>query len=1032
MAINLQTYNDPSLNPVLYTPDFSFLKYVLDKKNAQYEQGLAAVSSTYNSILNAPLTKDENKASREQYIKEAQSQLQKIAGSDLSLQQNIYSANSVFAPFWQDKDVLADYSFTKQQSSEMQKQAIIQNSSDEDIRNQYSTVPGALMQDRMEKVKSAKKGDLSIYEQPIVKSTPFYDVYKEAAAFVKDNDFKITNTVTPDGRIETYVNGPGTQKTYAEIVRELRSAGKYRAQDYMMGQYQTMNAIKDIQEKSQANGTTISEEQAKQLIPDYYAGSYITSLNTTNGEYGSRIANIDNQIKTLSASTDPAVANQLQDLLNTRKQYKDNIGENDKLIKTWSDKNSDAYKKAVESVAYNPAGFFGNIYSEGQIDAAARLLASNQSKKVESDTGYWKGKELEQAAILAHDSDATKRWIAVLTHSGKGGASQSGDPAGSYRGSNGVLYDIDGNLLDDTKQKGEINSSYDVPTVERAKDAIKVQDKIGAAKTFIFNERNRAISNQFNIFQTEGSAITGKYITSQEAAILKTAVATGKYTAEYKTAINSVAAKLKQSGVIKNESEVTGPMSAMNLISSRIETDMNDAIKVANANPTNGEARANALRQVEVYNTLRSSQAKLNNLSAKEKQFNDEINAVVSKPGYEKVRVKEGNNYTFINSKYLRDTYGLPDAVASQYLAGNYKVESAPIYDTVPVTPNAGNDYQTEKTVITGYKKWFTTPDGQSYDVSKLVNDFGDSKTLNTNLTAAIATAGASVDNGFLKLFSDETGQMGRVVTYGSDATASKRDMGDIIANDVLGPGMKYEIVKDNPIVNYTDGTELEFANKVFNLIKSNPGDGLTGTQLYTISPYDPTKRAVKLMYSAEQIGKLFTEAERKTNAANIAKIAGNGLMVNLREGEEIKGFPTAGNMGYYEMMLKDNVNKSVVKNNEMEESLGVKYDLYRDGTGQVYYKAAVKKVVADPANKDKYIETWVDPRNPDVTEDYSRYTPIPEGADIEAFVKGLQESSANVFINNSKIISSIVTPKPTLKQMYPDLWKQIQDLHLQ
>ena len=38
------------LDPVLYTPDFTFLRYVLDKKTALYEQGLKSVSSAYNNL----------------------------------------------------------------------------------------------------------------------------------------------------------------------------------------------------------------------------------------------------------------------------------------------------------------------------------------------------------------------------------------------------------------------------------------------------------------------------------------------------------------------------------------------------------------------------------------------------------------------------------------------------------------------------------------------------------------------------------------------------------------------------------------------------------------------------------------------------------------------------------------------------------------------------------------------------------------------------------------------------------------------
>ena len=38
------------LDPVLYTPDFTFLRYILDKKTSSYEAGLKQASSAYNNL----------------------------------------------------------------------------------------------------------------------------------------------------------------------------------------------------------------------------------------------------------------------------------------------------------------------------------------------------------------------------------------------------------------------------------------------------------------------------------------------------------------------------------------------------------------------------------------------------------------------------------------------------------------------------------------------------------------------------------------------------------------------------------------------------------------------------------------------------------------------------------------------------------------------------------------------------------------------------------------------------------------------
>ena len=96
-----------NFNPVLYTPDYSFLRYALYKKSSQYEQGLQSVSSSYNA-LKKNLTDPINAQRRDQYLKSANAQLQKMASSDLSLQENVNAANSVFQPLATDKAFLYD------------------------------------------------------------------------------------------------------------------------------------------------------------------------------------------------------------------------------------------------------------------------------------------------------------------------------------------------------------------------------------------------------------------------------------------------------------------------------------------------------------------------------------------------------------------------------------------------------------------------------------------------------------------------------------------------------------------------------------------------------------------------------------------------------------------------------------------------------------------------------------------------------------------------------------------------------------
>jgi len=1031
--IQYNTYNTATV-PILYTPDFSFLKYVLDKKNQNFEQGMSKSIAAYSSVLNAPLTKDANKESRDAYVKNAQEQIKKIAGSDLSLQQNVNSAINVFSPFWDDKDVVSDYNWTRQQTAEMQSQYAMQNSKDEKIRDQFSTIPIALMQNAMQKVKGAKKGDMSVYDQAIIKSTPFYNLTKEAMEFIKDNDYKITNTVTRNGRIETYVNGPGTVMTFEELAQQLRGA-KYQGQDQLTGQYHAMEAIQNIQKDYEAKGIKMSEEEAKKHILEYHQGSWIASLEKYNVNIGERATKLKKQLDDLWAKNDPANIETIAKLQSDIMMLKDNQKDNLKEIEDWKNPNSNTYIEAQKGISRDPSNFFTNLYRRTEISNTARILASNQSTKVEFDQGYWKGKELEQQAILAHEKNQNDIIVKQMEIAAKGKSGDGSDSDGT--GTGGAYSDINNNSINDLKEKDAVNVNYNVPTVDVAKASIATTtDKVGVTKQFIFDQKNQAITGQFELFQTEGAAIVGSYIQPTEAAIIKSALASQNFKdPAYKTAFMSVVKRLKDAGKIQNENQITGPITLMSTLSSEIEKDMEDKLKLANANRTNPDLRAEAMREAQVYLTLKSNQSKLNDLYAKEKEFDRALNAEMAQPGYEEVRVKNADGtFTMLNTQHITSEYGIPQQLAAKYLNGTLDLKSyytptgsSGISAYSPYT--MGTTSMAVSNAPAQEKKYFYEDANNAYDFTALVNKYGESKDIKTKMDTALKKAGSMIETNFTNVFN--TGNMGKAITYGSDTKQEKQDMGDIVAADILGPGLKYEMVNDSPIVNFSDNDEAkDFANKLVARLSQSPGAGLTGVTLYTIGQYNPAAKEVKLKYSLDDIQKLFTADEQKKYASQFTAYAnsGEGIVLQLRPNETVKGFPTAANVSYYDMLLSQGPQQHV-KSDPIEEQLGIKYDMYKDGTGKIYYKSAVEVVTPDPKAPGGYTTKMVDPLNPSISEDYTTYRVLPPTTDLEVFVQGLKQSAIAVFGKNSTTISNVTKPKPSLRDAYTDLWKQYQQI---
>lgn len=99
-------------NPATYTPDFSFLDTMLKRKETQYNQGFSQVSRQYSNLAQDVSRKD-NRETRDKFLQQAKENLKNLSAMDLSLQENITEAGKVFAPLYENDNLLGDISLTK-------------------------------------------------------------------------------------------------------------------------------------------------------------------------------------------------------------------------------------------------------------------------------------------------------------------------------------------------------------------------------------------------------------------------------------------------------------------------------------------------------------------------------------------------------------------------------------------------------------------------------------------------------------------------------------------------------------------------------------------------------------------------------------------------------------------------------------------------------------------------------------------------------------------------------------------------------
>jgi hypothetical protein len=111
MASFIPNVTDVFPEPSLFTPDFSYMDHMLRRRQAQYDQGFAQVSSKYD-FVNRALTNPANEKSRDVFLKQAKDNLKNLSGMDLSEAQNVESAKSVFEPWVNNTNALWDATLT--------------------------------------------------------------------------------------------------------------------------------------------------------------------------------------------------------------------------------------------------------------------------------------------------------------------------------------------------------------------------------------------------------------------------------------------------------------------------------------------------------------------------------------------------------------------------------------------------------------------------------------------------------------------------------------------------------------------------------------------------------------------------------------------------------------------------------------------------------------------------------------------------------------------------------------------------------
>lgn len=194
----------PAFQP--FDPSLNFYANVLSTKQSAYDQGLAKVSSIYNSALNSPLVREDNLTRRDKYFQTIETDLKKVAGMDLSIDQNTSAAKRIFDPILNDRYILKDMAFSRGLQNAHKTAERYRGCIDPDAcGGSYWEEGVQALNYAQEEFQRATPDDSLRYQAPTY--TPYQNVTKKAIKAAKDSGFNVSYDHTEGRYLVTDTNG---------------------------------------------------------------------------------------------------------------------------------------------------------------------------------------------------------------------------------------------------------------------------------------------------------------------------------------------------------------------------------------------------------------------------------------------------------------------------------------------------------------------------------------------------------------------------------------------------------------------------------------------------------------------------------------------------------------------------------------------------------------------------------------------------------------------------------------------------------
>jgi hypothetical protein len=265
MATYLQGVTDyiPEYQP--FQPDLNFYGNLMQAKQSIYDQNYKSLNNVYNQLYSAELTNKKNVKNRDELLKQLDFNLNRIAGLDLSLEQNVEQAQQVFKPFYENKSLMRDMAYTKNWNNTFNSAQGLRTSQDAKQRSQYWDEGIRKMQYEREDFANASLDE--ILTMPDSEYTPLVNPIEIYQKMAEDSKLSVDITQSNGRYFVRQKNGPLLQAPLTELF-----ASKLNADPAMQAYYKTKVYV-DRRDYARANESKFGSIEAaeKDYLTTHYA-----------------------------------------------------------------------------------------------------------------------------------------------------------------------------------------------------------------------------------------------------------------------------------------------------------------------------------------------------------------------------------------------------------------------------------------------------------------------------------------------------------------------------------------------------------------------------------------------------------------------------------------------------------------------------------------------------------------------------------------------------------------------------------------